>query len=44
MYEHKIAEYGAQAAACKAKAESTSAGWKNAWIPLADDLEGKRKP
>jgi hypothetical protein len=47
MHENKIAEYRAQAAACKAKAESesnksTAARWQKVadeWIRMANDLE-----
>ena len=49
MHEYKIAEYRAQAAACKEKAESepnksTAARWQKVadeWTRMADELERK---
>lgn len=52
MYEEKIAEYRAQAAACVARAEldpnkSTAARWMKVaqeWTLMADDLEIRQRP
>ena len=52
MHEEKIAEYRAQAAACKARADlepnkTTAARWLNVageWSRMADELECRLKP
>ena len=52
MHEAKIAEYRAQAAACKARAEAdpnkfTAARWLKVaeeWTRMADELERRTKP
>jgi hypothetical protein len=52
MHESKIAEYRAQAAVCRARADldpnkSTAARWLKVaeeWIRMADELERKENP